>query len=77
MIGTVPPAAPRRWQPPFVRLFLLAAAFAMLLSTCPALGQADKITVEGGSDKVDDKKAENGKDKKKNGDEEGEEEVER
>jgi high affinity Mn2+ porin len=63
MIGTVPPATPRRWQPPFVRLFLLAAAFAMLLSTCPALAQADKLAVEGESDKVDDKKAENGKDK--------------
>jgi hypothetical protein len=30
--------------------------------TCPALAQADKLAVEGESDKVDDKKAENGKD---------------
>src|SRR5262249_53724840 len=42
---------------------LLAAAFAMLLSTCPALAHADKLAVEGESDKCDDKKAENGKDK--------------
>jgi high affinity Mn2+ porin len=46
-----------------VRLFLLAAAFAIPLTTCPALAQADKPAVEGESDNVDDKKAENGKDK--------------
>ena len=70
MIGTVRPVTPRRWQPPFVRLFLLAAAFAMLLSTCPTLALADNIAGEGVSDKVDDKKDENGKDKEKNGNKE-------
>src|SRR5579883_900133 len=70
MTGTVSPVSPRRWQPSFVRLFLLAAAFAMLLSTRPTLSLADNIAGEGVSDKVDDKKDENGKDQEKNGDKE-------
>ncbi|HEY1860998.1 MAG TPA: carbohydrate porin, partial [Gemmataceae bacterium] len=56
-------AMPRRRLPPFVRLYLLAVALATPLSTCPALAQADKLAVEGVSSKVDDMKAENGKDK--------------
>jgi high affinity Mn2+ porin len=61
----------RSWAAPQVRrallLLALAAAFAMLLSTCPALAQTDNIAVEGDSNKVDDKKDENGRDKEKNG----------
>jgi high affinity Mn2+ porin len=53
-----------------VWLFLLAAAFAMLLSTCPALAQDYKPAVEGQSDKTDDKKDENSKDKEKGGNKE-------
>jgi high affinity Mn2+ porin len=51
-------------------LSLLAAAFAMLLSTCPcpAFAQADNIAGENESPKIDDKKDENGKDKEMNGD---------
>jgi high affinity Mn2+ porin len=78
MMGTVLTATARRSQP-LVRLSLLAAALAMLLTTCPALAQADNVAGEGESDKgsappkayplrlVDDKKDENGKDKEKNG----------
>jgi high affinity Mn2+ porin len=81
MTGTVPTAPARRSQP-FVRLFVLAAAFAMLLTTSPALAQADNVAGEGESDKAfappkpctlyqaDDKKEENSKDKEKNGDKE-------
>src|SRR5579871_4535138 len=67
MIGTVPTATARRSQP-FVPPLLLAAAFAMLLTTCPVLVQADNIAGEGTSDKAytllqaDDRKDENGKD---------------
>ena len=68
MKATVPANTPRHWQPPLVRSLLLVAAFAMLLSPCPALAQADKLAVQGGPDKVDDKKDENGKGKEKNGD---------
>jgi high affinity Mn2+ porin len=62
-----------------VRLFLLAAAFAMLLATCPALARGDEAAGGGEPDKAcappkpctpsqaDDKKDENGKGKKKNG----------
>ncbi len=69
-----------RWAPTFVRLFLLAAAFAMLLTTCPALAQTGHVAGASESDKAyappkpytfsqaDDKKDENGKDKEKNGD---------
>jgi hypothetical protein len=39
-----------------VRSFLLAAAVAMLLSTCPALAQADNIAGEDEPHKDDDKK---------------------
>ena len=63
------PTAPARRSQPFVRLFLLAAAFAMLLlTTCPALAQADSLAAERESNKAqapDDKKDENGKDKEK------------
>jgi high affinity Mn2+ porin len=68
MTATVPPHTTRRWQPPFVSLLLLAAALALPLSPCPALAQTDKLAVEGGPNKVDDKKDENAKAKEKNGD---------
>jgi high affinity Mn2+ porin len=65
-----------------VRLFLLAAAIVMLLTTCTALAQADNGAGDGKADKAcapptpdthsqgDDKKDEKGKDKEKNGDKE-------
>jgi high affinity Mn2+ porin len=58
----------------------LLLVLLMLLTTCPALAQADNVAGQGESDKAcappkpdtlsqaDDKKDENGKDKKKNGD---------
>jgi hypothetical protein len=75
----MPTATARRSQR-FVRLFLLAAAFALVLTTCPVLARADKLAGEGEPNKAcapptpytqspaDDKKDENGKDKEKNGD---------
>ena len=78
-LGMSPTAAVRSAHPN-VRLCLLAAAFVVLLTTCPALAQTDKVAGEGASDKAqsppkpdtpspsDDKKDENGKDKEKNGD---------
>ena len=60
MEGTILSATPRHWRPPFVRLFLLAAALALPLSASPALAQADEFAIERESDKVDDEKAENG-----------------
>jgi high affinity Mn2+ porin len=68
MIATVPPKTPRRWRQPFVMLVFLAAAFALPLSPRPALAQTDKVAVEGGPNKVDDKKDETAKAKEKNGD---------
>ena len=67
-ITTVPPATRRRWPSHPVLSFLLVTAFAMLLYPCPALAQPDKPAGESGLGKVDDKKAEPGKDKEKSGD---------
>lgn len=66
-LSTVPTSAPRRWRR-LVRLFILAAAFAMiLLSACPVPAQANDATRQGESNKADDKKDEN---KEKSGDKE-------
>ncbi len=66
MTGTLPTATPRRWRRR-VRLFLLAAAFAVLLCTRPALAPAADIALAGAANNADDKKDENEKDKEKNG----------
>ncbi len=77
------PTAPARLSQPFVRLFLLTAALAMSVTTCPALAQVGNVAGAGESDKAHappkpstlsqaddqkDQKDENCKDKEKNGD---------
>jgi high affinity Mn2+ porin len=76
VIRRVPTATPRRCLPPFVQAILLAAAFAVLVTTCPGLVRADNIAGEDECHKVEDKKDENGKDKKKNGDDKEKEKQE-
>jgi high affinity Mn2+ porin len=66
MMGRIP-AATDRCSHPFPRLFLLVAAFVILLSTCPAFARADDAAGAGISNKTDDNKDENSKDNQKNG----------